>query len=461
MKDQQQPPVIEAQHDPDRLRAPTVDADGHRRWIYPDRRPGPNASTRKKLAIGLIIFYLLAPYIKVNGLPLLRLDVLAQKAYFAGTVFNFHEANFLVFVFLILALALFLITSIFGRVWCGYACPQTVFVEWLIRPVEEFFEGKAHHRRVVDRGPWTWSKFWRKTGKYLTFIVIVLAISNAFLAYFVPPSTLLEWVTQAPSHHPVAFGVMSFISIALFFDLVWFREQFCSFLCPYARFQALMFDENTPTVTYDSRRGEKRGRGKNAGDCIDCGHCVRVCPTGIDIRDGLQLECIQCMRCVDACDQVMTNIKRPKGLIRVSSEAAMSGKQKEGMRWRPLIYAAGLILVLVIFVSTVWLRPSLEITLIRQSGTTFIRTADDRIANYFRVRVNNRLSQAQVLSLQTPEGVSLMCSVCDRELEALNEENGSIVIMVPLDWQDSHIELGFTDESGRSLSIPLILPGSR
>lgn len=462
MKDQELPQranTKKSQTEADRLRAPTVDASGRRRWLYPDRRPGPKANFRKKLALVLILFYLIAPYVKVNGLPLIRLDVLAQKAYFFGAAFSFHEANYLVFIFLGLALALFLVTSLFGRVWCGYACPQTVFVEWLIRPVEEFFEGNAFRRRKLDQEPFSWPKFARKTGKYISFVLIVLVISNAFLAFFVPPEVLLQWISQSPAKQPFAFGVMVFISGALFLDLVWFREQFCSFLCPYARFQAIMFDPATPTVSYDKSRGEPRGKGAKAGDCIDCGFCVRVCPTGIDIRDGLQLECIQCARCVDACDQIMSNLKRPKGLIRVASQLELdgNGKAAKGFRLRPTIYGLALALVLGLFISTVWLRSPLDFVVIRQPGTTYVTMPDGRIANYFRVRVDNRLNETQEVQIAAQDGASLICNICGQSLAAYAEETGSLVVIVEADWESSEVELQLADD--KKLKLPLILPG--
>lgn len=441
---------------PDRMRAPTVDADGRRRWLYPFRGRGRLINIRKRLAMVLMLIYFCVPFITISGRPLIRLDVLDRQAYLFGLVFPFQEINFLVYILIFLMVALFFVTSLFGRLWCGYACPQTVFVEWLIRPIEEFIEGSAPQRQVRDKGPWNFDKVWRKGLKHTIYIMVVLLLSNALLAYFFEPATIKQWVVQPPWHNPLPFLFMSSVAILLYLDLTWFREQFCAFLCPYARFQAVMIDSHTPTIAYDPKRGEPRGKGKGGGDCIDCGLCTRVCPTGIDIRDGLQLECIQCGRCADACDQIQTNLKRPKGLIRTASQRQLEGKTRRGLRPRPIFY--GLLLTLITCIAGIRLynRGDLQITVTRLKGSTYTELPDGSYANYFNVRVRNNTSESLKLDLAKLSGEgSIICSFCDKEVEAFRSEKGSLVLTFPKSRNDLNVDLIL---NGQKFSVKLIRP---
>ncbi len=443
-------------HDSDLLRAPTIEASGRRRWIYPDRRPGRLVSIRRRLAVVLMAVYLIVPFSTFQGRPLLRFDVLDSKIFFLSYVFPFHDASYFVYVFIFLALLLFFVTSLYGRLWCGYACPQTVFVEWLIRPIEELIEGNSRKRYLRDRGPLTFDKVWRKTAKYLIYMVAIIIISNAFLGFFVDPKVLMHWMGSPPAEHPWAFGFMLLLSGTLFLDLVWFREQFCSFLCPYARFQSVMIDNNTPTIAYDFNRGEQRGRKKESGDCIDCQHCVRVCPTGIDIRNGLQLECIQCGRCADACDRIMANLKRKPGLIRTASVHEMEKSSIKHIRIRPILYLAGLILILAIVGIKVSLRRQLNYTFIRQPGTTYTHLDEGHFANYYQIRVNNQTSQTHQVSITASDGTKLLCSICGQNIAGFEDLNGNLVIIVPKLYKNKSVALTLDHQFVKK--IPLILP---
>ncbi len=445
-------------HTPDSLRAPTVDQAGRRRWLYPDRRKGRLSRIRGSLAGVLILVYLIAPFVKIQGLPLIRFDVLQGIIYVMGQSFRFADGSYFVFVILSGALTLGFVTSVWGRVWCGYACPQTVFVEWIIRPIEELIEGPALHRKRMDEGPKTPSLIAKKIVKYLLFLLVIWMISNAFLAYFIEPKQLMHWISSSPEQHPVAFGVMGLTFAALFFDLVWFREQFCSFLCPYARFQAVMISVATPTVAYDSKRGEPRGRAEGAGDCIDCQLCVRVCPTGIDIRHGLQLECIQCGRCSDACDGIMSNLKRPKGLIRTSSQAALEGRKVQRFRLRPAIYLV-LLLITIGFVSySVGTRTALKVTILRQASTTFTHIDEQRLGNYFSMRIVNQSTEPHALKLTTEDGVTIICSLCDRKVEPNEEVKGNLVVIFPQHYPHDKVRL-LQEKDEPVIELPLLKPG--
>ena len=445
------------------LRAPTIDSSGKRRWLYPVRLAGPRASVRRFVAWVLIALYLVMPFIVVDGLPLIRLDVIGQKAYFFGAAFSFQEAGYLAFLLIGAALLLFLMTSLFGRVWCGYGCPQTVFVEWVIRPIEEWIEGPALRRKRRDEMGFSFDKAWRKVLKYVCFILVVSLISNAFLAYFVPPSELLKWVTSSPLDHPGGFAVMVSVSGLLFFDLVWFREQFCSFLCPYARFQSVMIDTYTPTIAYDKNRGEPRGKRSMQGDCIDCQQCVRVCPTGIDIRDGLQLECIQCGRCADACDRIMVNLKRPLGLISMKSEAELkSHKKHKKLRLRPVSYLLAFAVISSIAIVSVVTRDTLDISIVRQRATTYVSMPNGKLANFFEIRVTNRSKHTQSLALASDlEGVEMICSICEQDIKPFAELKGNLIIAVgPNTVANTRIKILPSKDLAQPFTLPMILPGS-
>ncbi len=450
----------------ERERAPTVTATGARRWLYPDRRPGPWAKLRGRLAILLLLIYGITPWLEIGGRPVLRVDILAGQAYVFGAVFKFSDAGYLAFIALILAVTLFLVTSVRGRIWCGFACPQTVFVEWVVRPIEEWVEGNARRRQIQDQGPMTLNLALRKLSKHILLLGVSAGVANIFLAYFIPPSTLLHWMTRSPAEHPWAFAGMSLVLAVFYLDLAWFREQFCAFLCPYARFQSVMLDAQTPAVAYDARRGDPRGR-RAQGDCIDCELCVRVCPTGIDIRNGLQLECIQCLRCADACDGIMTTLKRPLGLIRMASadelssltesaasEPASGVKVRFRWRLRPLLYAALLALLVGILSFSIWRRPLLELTITRQPGTTYSTMPDGSIGNMYILRAVNYTSEPRTvnLRLESPAEGALLCGACAQPIAGSESARLGLVVTVPATFAGKTITLVDLD-SGKPIEL--------
>jgi cytochrome c oxidase accessory protein FixG len=440
----------------------TIGEDGKRKWLYPDRRLGPRASKRKLAARALIFFYFLAPWLSIAGRPFVRVDVLNQSASILGLYLPMSEYNYIFFLLAPLALSLFLVTAIRGRIWCGYACPQTVFVDWVIRPLEELIEGPALQRRKNDEAPMSLKKGLKKVLKHGLFLVVSILVANAFLGFFIDPHLVLKWMVSPPSQHPTAFAFVVGITLLMYFDLAWFREQFCSFLCPYARFQSVMLDNDTPSVTYDPKRGEPRGKGKDKGDCINCGLCVRVCPTGIDIRHGLQLECIQCERCIDACDSIMTNIKRPIGLIDIKSQNTLNSGVKLPFykRGRIVVYTVAIILVLALGALTINDRETVSLTILRQRGTAYSKLDDGRISNIFNIRATNHSDHKiafQIKLVEPIDGVSILCPRCGLKLEPYKEEQLPLLIIFKAGSNLKKVKVKFV--GGNEVhSLPIIMP---
>jgi cytochrome c oxidase accessory protein FixG len=291
----------------------------------------------------------------------------------------------------------------------------------------------------MDAGPMTLKLGLRKALKHALFLVVAAIVANTFLSFFFGPERITRWMLGSPLDHPVPFAVMTFVMFGFYFDLAWFREQFCAFLCPYARFQSVMIDQDTPTVSYDLKRGEPRGqdRGKSVatrkhGDCIDCQLCVRVCPTGIDIRQGLQLECIMCARCMDACDMVMTNLGRQKGLIRISSQNELTGQPHIRFWKRPKVIALAVAVTLMASLGLfkVFGRDQVSLTIIRAPGPAYTVMPDGRYGNTFIIRATNNTSAKVHLNLEIlePKGATILCGQCVADIESSNDIRASAII---------------------------------
>lgn len=438
----------------------TVARDGARQYLYPDRRNGPHISRRRLAAIFLIAFYFLAPWLEIWGRPLLRIDVIQQTAYIFGLVLPMTEYSYVFFILSTLALILFLVTTLRGRIWCGYACPQTVFIEWVIRPIEEWIEGSHLKRKKQDAGPKSFGLFLKKSFKQFCFALVALVVANVFLSYFVDPQVVLSWIMAPPSEHPTAFGFVMFLTGVMYFDLGWFREQFCSFLCPYARFQSAMLDLDSPSVNYDRERGEPRGRGKDKGSCIDCGLCVRVCPTGIDIRNGLQLECIQCERCIDACDSVMLNLKRPLGLVRIVSEKELQGKAKVAFWRRPRVYIYTTLIAVIMSAAVIkfQVRDPMKLTILRQTGVAYNQMPDGKQNNIFTLRAQNTTSTTIPLKVELTQdapGVALICPGCGQSVRPYGEISSPLVVVYRQGERPTYVEVRSLPD-GRIHRLPII-----
>jgi cytochrome c oxidase accessory protein FixG len=373
---------------------PTLNEDGSRRWIRPKISRGPWWTRRAIVGWALIVVFTAIPYLKMKGKPLILLDVPHRQFTLFGTTFLPTDSMFLMLLLVGLFVGIFLITAILGRVWCGWACPQTVYMEFVFRPIERLIEGNRAHQLKLDRdGP-----DGRRMIKNVVFGLISIFLAHIFLAYFVGVQALVHWMTGPPGEHWGAFVLVSAVAGLIFLDFGVMREQVCLVACPYGRFQSVLLDRRSLIVGYDARRGEPRGResqraGATHGDCIDCAACVITCPTGIDIRDGLQMECIHCTQCIDACDVVMEKTGRPKGLIRYGARDEFEGKPRKILRPRIVIYPLIMVLVWGGLVYALSHRGSADVTVLRGIGAPYGVLPDGQISNQLRVKIVNR-SQA-------------------------------------------------------------------
>ena len=384
-----------------------------REEIYPREAKGPYASLRWACVwLTQIVFYGL-PWLNWNGRQAVLFDLGARKFYIFGVVLWPQDFIYLAALLIVCAYALFLVTAVAGRVWCGFACPQTVYTE-VFMWIERRIEGARSARIRLDRQPWTFEKIARKSAKHAAWFAVALWTGFSFVGYFSPVSSLMHEVTSFGLGPWETFWIL-FYALATYGNAGWLREQVCKYMCPYARFQSSMFDKDTLIVTYDVKRGEPRGplSGKSAdmpaakttGDCIDCNLCVQVCPTGIDIREGLQYECIGCAACVDACNSVMAKIELPPGLIRYSTEHAMeqgwtlAQVRARVLRPRVLIYTALLALIVAALGAALALRTPLKLDVIRDRGAMGREVEDGVIENVYRLQVMNTAETAHTFRI--------------------------------------------------------------
>lgn len=369
---------------------PTLNADGTRNRIRPRLYSGRLLTARRIVAWALIALFVGLPFVRIHGKPAILLDVVHRQFVLFGATFLATDGVLLMLLMLGIFVSILLVTALVGRAWCGWACPQTVYMEFLFRPLERLFEGSREAQlRIDQRGANA-----RRLAKNAVYLVLAFLLANVFLSYFVGTDALRHWVLEAPAEHWGGFSVVLVTTGLVFFDFAYFREQMCTVICPYARIQAVLLDPKSLVIGYDARRGEPRSKGKaqtaGHGDCIDCQACVVACPTGIDIRQGLQLECIACGQCVDACNSIMDRIKKPQGLIRYSSQTAFeSGKKTALLRPRVVIYAIALVgLVAALLLLGGGQKPA-EITILRGLGAPF-SVSGDEVVNQLRLKVRNR-----------------------------------------------------------------------
>ena len=384
-------PVLPLSPKPNRDSVTTILADGSRFFLHPSDAHGGFTTARRWSGWLLIVIYFALPWISVGGHPAVFLDVFERRFHLFGQTLSVQDAWLLFFAISGLGFTLFLVTAFLGRVWCGWACPQTVFLDHVFRRIEHWIEGDAVARRQLDAAPWTAGKLIRRGFKQGLFILVSGLIAHLFLAYFVSAPDLWTMMNAAPGEHWAAFVFVSAFSLVLYFNFAWFREQLCIVICPYGRLQSALIDEHSLVIGYDTKRGEPRGKFglPGAADCVDCNRCVQVCPTGIDIRQGLQIECIGCAACIDACDDVMTKIGRPRGLVRYDSLTAFAGGVTRWLRPRTLAYA---VLMLIGAAVATWALSTVKpanFGITRMTGAPYF-VDDHAVRNQFLIRLVNK-----------------------------------------------------------------------
>jgi len=397
----------------------TIDESGKRLWVYAKQPKGRFTTARDIIGILLLIFFFTAPFIKVNGQQFLLLDFFHRTFIIFGIQFWPQDFNLFFIGMIALMVFIILFTVIYGRLWCGWACPQTVFMEVIFRRIEYWIEGDYQHQKDLNAQPWKGEKIIRKGLKHGVFYLISFIIGNYFLMYLIGSGPWMNLITGNPLDHLIGLAGMVIFSFAFYFIFSWFREQVCTIVCPYGRLQGVLLDRESIAISYDYHRGEERGslrKNENRsetgkGDCVDCRQCVLVCPTGIDIRNGMQLECINCACCIDACNAMMERVGFKPGLIRYASEKMIAEKQPWHFTLRSAAYSIVLLALLAAFGYFMLSKSPVEATVLRSPGMLFQDQGNGKISNLYNIKIVNKTSQdlpLEIRLLSVPGEVSVI-----------------------------------------------------
>lgn len=383
----------------------TISEQGKRVWVYPKKPKGRYTTARTVVAIILILILIVTPFIKIHGHPFMMFNLLARKFIFFGLAFGPYDFAILVVGFIAFAIFIILFTAIFGRIFCGWICPQTIFMETVFRKIEYWIEGDFRQQIALDKGEWTSAKYFKKILKHVIFFALSFAVANVLLAWVIGVDDLFKIITDPPSQHLTGLIAISLFSGLFYFIFSSFREQACTVVCPYGRLQGVLLDKNSLVVAYDYVRGEPRGKirkkeERTAGDCIDCHLCVDVCPTGIDIRNGIQLECVNCTACIDACDDVMERVKKPRGLIRYDSLQGIKDQIRFRITPRIISYSVILFLLASLFTYLVATREDIEVNILRTPGMLYQDQPNDGISNLYNFNIVNKTFEPIMVTLK-------------------------------------------------------------
>lgn len=388
-----------------RDRVATVDESGKRLWVYPQKPRGKLYNRRTLLSIAYLIVLFGLPFIKVDDHPLFLMNVVERRFILFGQIF--WPQDFFIFAVGLLLFIVFiaLFTVVFGRVFCGWICPQTIFMEMVFRKIEYFFEGDAAQQKILAKAPWNGAKILKKSGKWAAFWIVSFVIANTFLSYIIGIDELEKIITEPIEKHIGGFVAILIFTGIFFFVYLWFREQVCTAVCPYGRLQGVLLDKSSIVVVYDYVRGEPRGKfHKNEdrviGDCIDCHQCVKVCPTGIDIRNGTQMECVNCTACIDACNHMMDAVGLPRDLIRYASETGLETRKPARFTLRMKAYTVVMVLLLGVEAFLLVTRSDVSVNILRTPGQLFQEQPGGRLSNLYNYKLLNKTYADKTITLK-------------------------------------------------------------
>lgn len=388
----------------------TMDTSGKRKWVYPRKPKGKYTNYRLLVSIILLIIYFSIPFLKINGNPVLLINIIERQFYILGQPFYPQDFFILALGAITSLVFIILFTVAFGRIFCGWICPQTIFLEMIFRKIEYAIEGDRNKQIRLDNQAWDSEKIWKRSLKWFSFMLISLIITHIMFMYIVGYEEVFNIMQQGPFEKPTNFLVMVLFTAAFYFVFAWFREQVCTMVCPYGRLQGVLIDKETINVLYDYKRGENRSKWKKGedrraagkGDCIDCKQCVVVCPTGIDIRDGLQMECVNCTACIDACDEVMVKVGLPTGLIRYASEREIEEQTKFKFTTRMKAYTVVLAILTGFLGFLLYNRGEMEAKFLKQPGSSFF-IRDGKITNTYNYTFLNKSNETKTVIIKIIE----------------------------------------------------------
>lgn len=414
----------------------TINEDGSHFKLHPADVSGKFTVWRRLVAYLLIFVYAALPWIPINGYPAVFLDTANRQFHLFGLTLAVQDLWVLFFLISGLGFTLFFVTSLLGRIWCGWTCPYTVFLDHVFRRIERLVDGDAPARKKLDNAPMSGSKLVKRIIKHGLYLLCATLIAHIFISYFVSLKGLYGFIQEGPADHKISFGAIAFLTIVLYFCFSWFREQFCIVMCPYGRIQSALSDDNTMVIGYDHQRGEPRGKASDPsnGDCIDCRRCINVCPTGIDIRNGLQLECIGCAACIDACNDIMRKLDRPTGLVRYSSHNVLHGQKQKIIRPRIFAYMALMLLGASAFGFTAYKKARPFTAQVNKMPGSPFQKDNLGVRNVYQIHLFNKRNQDvkfDVSVKDAPEWLQLSGTTKDIALEAQEEKTYSVVAIAP------------------------------